>query len=112
MSSHEPSAISRSGPSAAMRAAEEAIIAQAQMTTSSIIESRARKFAVRPALLDLIEPGLSKLSPLRMAVRIGELAGQESAAPRRIFGGEVVMMNLKAAGLYAERLCRIESGMR
>lgn len=96
--------------SPAVQAAYDAIEAQAALTARALIEASASNFALHPTLLDNIEPGLSGLSPRRMAARIAKLLADELAAPRRYmgFGGEVPLVNLKGAALYAEVLMQIE----
>ncbi|MGH6836314.1 MAG: hypothetical protein ACREC9_12380 [Methylocella sp.] len=105
-----------------MQAVRAELEARAKATAEAIIEARARDFAMQPAMLDLLEPDrallgltpLSKLPPLRLRSRIEELTAAEIAMPRRFrgFGGEVPLINLKAALRYAQRLVDIEDVAR
>ncbi|MGI8567766.1 MAG: hypothetical protein ACR2KT_01085 [Methylocella sp.] len=95
--------IDRPPPLATAPAAQAA---QAAHTARTIIKSRARTFALIPALLENIEPKLSILTPRQMAARAAKLFREEIAAPRWIgFGGaDGPVMNLKAAAWYARYL--------
>ena len=57
-------------------------IRAAAHTARTIIKSRARTFALIPALLENIEPKLSILTPRQMAARAAKLFREEIAAPR------------------------------
>lgn len=102
-------------PKAAVGVALEARAAPSAM---SIIEARARDFAMRPAMLDLLEPyrvmlglaPLSKLPPRQLRVRLEELIVLERATPRRDGGpGGGVLVTIKAAAIYAGKLIEIEN---
>lgn len=86
-----------------------ALEAQAAKTAARMIERRASQYALEPWRLDIIEPGLSKLTPRQLRYRIAGLIGEEVSTPRvgRGLGGEVPLANLKGAMLYAERLMEI-----
>jgi hypothetical protein len=85
--------------------AQAAQAAQAAHTARTIIKSRARTFALIPALLENIEPKLSILTPRQMAARAAKLFREEIAAPRWSgFSGDGPAMNIKAAAWYARYL--------
>ena len=72
-----------------MATAQAVQAAQAAHTARTIIKSRARTFALIPALLENIEPKLSILTPRQMAARAAQLFREEITAPRWIgFGGD------------------------
>jgi hypothetical protein len=88
-----------------MATAQAVQAAQAAHTARTIIKSRARTFALIPALLENIEPKLSILTPRQMAARAAQLFREEITAPRWIgFGGDGPVMNLKTAAWYARYL--------
>lgn len=95
----------------AMRAACAAFEAKVAETVDSLIEARAGKFAQRPILLDVLDPGLSARSPRKMHNRILALIDDELTWPRRHigFGGEIPILNLNATELYARRLIAIDA---
>jgi hypothetical protein len=110
----------RRPPSVAMNALRHALKAEASQTISEVIEMRARDFAICPCELDALEtnptrPPLSALAPHQLRWRIAALIGEEIitiSAGRRPsigIGGETIILNLKAAAVYAERLCAIAS---
>lgn len=88
-----------------------ALEAQAAATARIAIEMRARRFAADPELLDMIEPGLSKLRPRQLRNRIGVLIGEQLGTPRRWhgFGGEIPLINLRAAASYSGELIEREN---
>jgi hypothetical protein len=98
----------------AFDAAMAAVEAQAKKTAAAIIEYRARDYAIQPRQLDALEtdpfqPRLSTLFPQQLRFRLAVLLGEELATPRRHIGlgGETIRLNLRAAIVYAERLCEI-----
>ncbi|MGH9676045.1 MAG: hypothetical protein ACRD36_03000 [Candidatus Acidiferrum sp.] len=101
--------------SPAMAAIHADMAAQAKETALAMVHDQARRYALKPRLLDALDPKsakqLSELTPRQLRYRIAILIGVEVSTPRRLhgFGGEVPLINLKAAALYAERLIAIES---
>lgn len=98
-------------PTARDRASAD-LQARARAAVTQIINDRARWFTVDPRRLDVLEttpfqPPLSSLLPRQLRYRIAVLIGEEIAKPRRLMGlgGEVPLINLKGAAIYAERLC-------
>jgi hypothetical protein len=84
-----------------------------------MIEYRARDYALQPRQLDALEtdpfqPRLSQLFPQQLRFRLAVLLGEEMATPRRHMGcgGETIRLNLRAAIIYAERLCEIADGAK
>jgi len=89
----------------------EAIEAATTYAAECAIRVRARDFALCPALLDSIEPGLSTKSPRRMRATIMGFIGDEMMKPRRdfSFGGFIPLINLNGALNYANQCVAIES---
>jgi hypothetical protein len=81
-----------------------------QDDVESLIDARAGKFAARPVLLEEICKGLSKLSPRQMRRTLLSLIDEELYHPNHHFwfGGEIPLIVLDAAFLYAERCCAAE----
>lgn len=70
------------------------------------IAARAAEFAATPKWLATLRPGLTAAAPAEMIAMIDDEIARELARPRRRigFGGEVPMINLRAARAYATRL--------
>ena len=95
---HSPAPASSENPfaSAAIRVA------------AHMIKSHARQYARRPLALEALYPGLSHARPEKIMAVAAHLIEAESLTPRRWsgFGGEVNLINAKAAALLGRALRR------
>lgn len=91
------------------RATHDALEAQAAQTVANLIEVRARAYALCPRELDAILPNLSAFPAQRMAEYLRDLLAIELNGPIT-FGRAPIIINLRAAIKYAERLLEIENG--
>ncbi len=75
--------------------------AEARGALARMIKTRARHYARRPTALEALYPGLSQAAPDRLAAIGAHLVERETRSPRRWFGfgGEVTLVNAKAAHL-------------
>lgn len=89
--------------SPAQASAEIALQAQARRTAVFLVKQRARAYAARPLTLDTVFPGLAAEAPEAMIAMAAHLIETERQAPRRWFGfgGEIPILNAKAALLLA-----------
>lgn len=80
-----------------------ALRTQAARTAIALIKERSRTYARSPLLLEALWPGLSSAEPETMIEIANYLIACEKALPRRWmgFGGEVPLLNAKAALLIA-----------
>ena len=88
--------------------------AQAPKTVNELIKIAARRYMLAPSLLDNLCAGLSYLSPKAMVDATKSLFAYElKYRPRRWFGfgGEIPVINRKAACIYA-RLLRAQAHKR
>lgn len=83
--------------------AETAVCAQARRSATVLVKQRARAYAKRPMTLETLCPGLAAASPGTMLTLAKQLFEKEQQSPRRWlgFGGEVTVLNAKAALLLA-----------
>lgn len=93
-------------------AAYKAIEAAAKQTFEYAVRAKAHQFSQAPALLDGISQGLSRKSPKKMRDAVIGFIDEEIMNPHRYFGfgGEIPLVNLHGALLYAETCCAIERG--
>lgn len=90
------------------------VTAKARKTGVELIKLAARRYMLAPSLLDSLCAGLSYLSPAAMVNATKTLFAHElKYRPRRWFGfgGEIPIINRKAACIYA-RLLRAQSHKR
>jgi hypothetical protein len=82
--------------------------AAATRATAHMIKSRARHYLRRPLSLEVLYPGLSHAGPQKLIAIAAHLIERESRSPRRwfAFGGEVNLVNAKAAYLLGRVLRR------
>ena len=75
-----------------------AFVAQATRTALHIVKQQARRYARRPALMDLLFPGLSVAPAATMIAIAQHLIEQERLDMSRWFvrGGEVRLVNMQA----------------
>jgi hypothetical protein len=98
-------------------AAKVALEEQADKTVAAIVERRARVYALCPSMLDLLDQHsvmdsrktLSQLTPRQLCDRLSALviAETDTRHPLQI-GGNVQLLNLRAAMVYAQRLLEIQ----
>jgi hypothetical protein len=79
---------------------DQQIRAQAAKTAEDQIERSAQMYEGNPALLDMIEPGLAKMT----AQELRAFMLQYLTFERLLAGGEVPLINLQGALRYALRL--------
>jgi hypothetical protein len=98
---------------AAWDAAFAALDRQAQKTAAFLIKQRARRYVERPTQLEILYPGLSTASPIKM-IAIGEhlLEFERAKRPFFGFGGEVMAINAKAVVLLGRAMRRAERKMQ
>ncbi|MGD0635976.1 MAG: hypothetical protein ABSA13_17305 [Beijerinckiaceae bacterium] len=89
---------------------DDPFAAAAARTAAHMIKSRARHYLRRPPALEALYPGLSHAGPQKMIAISAHLIERESLSPRRWFGfgGEVNLINAKAAGLLGRVMRRAE----
>ena len=75
-----------------------------------VIKARARFYARRPTALDILCPGLSTAMPATLIAVAEHLVDRELRSPRRWFGfgGEVGLVNARAALLLGRALRRVQ----
>ncbi len=104
-----------------MRASDyDAFAAAAKRAAAHIVKARARYYRRRPAALEVLYPGLAEASPATLVAVAAHLVEREEGEPRRWigFGGEVGLVNAKAALLLGRTLRRygeedgVEQGRR
>jgi len=86
--------ISRRVESPVERAAYARIEAGARVCAARVTKDGARKYVLQPSLLDLIEPGLARLTPRNMDARLRTLWNER----------RVKIINFKSALIYARLL--------
>ncbi|MBO0732741.1 MAG: hypothetical protein J2P49_00165 [Methylocapsa sp.] len=86
--------------------AEATLAAQAARTAAGLVKSRARAYAKSPKTLDILCPGLSSAAPGALIAAARLLLAAERNLRRRWLGagGEVPLINAKAALLYGRAL--------
>lgn len=87
----------------ARAAAGAALQAQAGRTIRAVIKARARAYALRPRELDAIAQGLFACTPRDLILGLNAINAVSTMRGLRWvgFGGEVPVINLKSAMLYA-----------
>jgi hypothetical protein len=92
----------------------EALRTQARRTAAFLVKARARIYARRPMLMDILYPGLATADPQRLIAVAEHLLRHEHQYPRRWFGfgGEVSALNAKAALLLGRTLRRAGAANR
>src|SRR5262249_38296425 len=90
---------------------EDILRAQAVRTAAALIKNRARTYAKSPILLDTVSRGLSAATPDTIIAVEKNLILMKRNLPRRWFGagGEIPLINAKAALLYGRARCRAAS---
>ena len=83
----------------------------ARRTACHLIKIRARHYAKRPRTLDVLHPGLSMAAPATLVAIAEHLVEREARSPRRWFGfgGEVNLVNARAALLLGRTLRRLSA---
>ncbi len=91
-----------------------AFAAAARAAAAHLVKSRARHYARRPAALEVLYPGLANASAGTLVAVAAHLVEREGSAPRRWFGfgGEIGLVNAKAALLLGRTLRRREDAGR
>ena len=84
------------------------LAAAARRSVAHTIKARARRYARRPQALDALMPGLGCATPATLIAVAEHLVERESNSPRRWFGfgGEVSLLNARAALLLGRALRR------
>ena len=84
----------------------------ARRTVASTIKARARRYARHPQALDALFPGLASVTPVTLIAVAEHLVERESHSPRRWFGfgGDVSLLNARAALLLGRALRRADRG--
>jgi len=87
---------------------DDPFAAAAARAAAHMIKSRARQYLRRPLTLEALYPGLSHADPQKLIAISAHLIERESRSPRRwfAFGGEVNLVNAKAAHLAGRALRR------
>ena len=82
-----------------MEQADFAFGVVARQAVCRTVKARARAYALRPATLERLHPGLSTAAPAGLGAIAGHLVERERRSPRRWFGfgGEVCLLNSRAA---------------
>lgn len=95
-------------PSGAQAAMLERLRRQARRSTIHLLKGRARDFIHRPSQLENLYPGLAAAAPDTLIAVAEHLLAAALEDPRRWFGfgGEVPMVNAKAALLLGRTLRR------
>jgi hypothetical protein len=90
----------------------EALRAQARRTAAYLVKARARDYARRPMLMEILYPGLAAADPAALIAVAEHLLRRERQNPRRWFGfgGEISALNAKAALLLGRTLRRANAG--
>ena len=78
----------------------KALEAEANATARAVVKMRARAFALKPRDLDAIAKGMFNLSPRDLVTSLRQI-GAVMKMRRGGFGGEVLVVNLRGAMLYA-----------
>jgi hypothetical protein len=86
------------------------LAAPARRAAAHMIKTRARHYGRRPLALDALHPGLGMAPPATLIAIAAHLVERESRSPRRWFGfgGEVSLVNARAALLLGRALRRAE----
>lgn len=92
----------------------EALRAQARRTAAYLVKARAREYARRPMLMEILSTGLAVAEPAVLIAVAEHLLGRERQNPRRWFGfgGEVCALNARAALLLGRTLRRASAADR
>lgn len=95
--------------SPAMQAAIKAVQGQARKTAEELIEARAQAYMKNPEQLDLLDKANFQGKPISQltveaALEVVRVKFLYSAQTRRAFGGETILINLKAAARMLARL--------
>ncbi len=92
----------------------EALRAQARRTAAYLVKARARDYAGRPMLMEILYPGLAAADPAALIAVAEHLLRRERQNPRRWFGfgGEIGALNAKAALLLGRTLRRANAASR
>ena len=82
----------------------------ARRAACHLVKTRARQYARRPMALEALVPGLSTAPPHTLVAIAEHLVERERHSPRRWFGfgGEVSLVNARAALLLGRALRRQE----
>lgn len=93
---------------------EADVEAAARRRVAHALKARARRYARVPASLDSLFPGLGCASPATLVAVASHLVEREERTPRRWFGfgGEVGLLNARAALLLGRTLRRCEQVAR
>lgn len=86
----------------------DAVAAAARRAAAHLVKAQARRFVRRPLALERLHPGLAAASPPTIIAVAEHLIERERTMPRRWlgFGGEVPLVNLRAARLLGRVLRR------
>ncbi len=86
--------------------------AVARWAACRMVKARARRYALRPAALEALHPGLSIATPSALVALGQHLVARERETPRRWFGfgGEVGLVNAQAALLLGRLRRRQDRG--
>ncbi len=92
----------------------EALRLQARRTAAFLVKARARDYARRPMLMEILYPGLGAADPAVLIAVAEHLLRRERKNPRRWFGfgGEICALNAKAALLLGRTLRRASAANR
>ena len=92
----------------------EALRAQARRTAAYLMKARARDYARRPMLMEILYPGLAAADPAVLIAVAEHLLRREQQSPRRWFGfgGEINALNARAALLLGRTLRRVGAADR
>ena len=85
--------------------------AAARRSAAHTVKARARRYGLQPQALDALFPGLGSAPPATLVAVAEHLVDRERASPRRWFGfgGEVTLINARAALLLGRVLRRREA---
>ena len=91
-----------------MQAARDDMAGAARRAACHMIKARARHYGRRPGALDARSPGLAAAPPSTLVAVAEHLVARERTSPRRWFGfgGEVTLLNARAALLLGRALRR------
>ena len=84
------------------------LAAAARRSAAHAVKARARQYGRRPQALDALFPGLGCAPPATLVAVAEHLVEREARSPRRWFGfgGEVTLVNARAALLLGRALRR------
>ncbi len=89
------------------------LASDAAAAMAQLVKGRARFYAKRPMALEPLYPGLASAGAKTLIAIASHLAEREARSPRRWFGfgGEINLINAKAALLLGRALRRVEGVM-